>query len=69
MVDIKLEDLEQIEAGGFLGAIAGAVIGFDAGLVVGLGAWAISGDENAVLGCASSGAGIGFYVGAGAPTP
>lgn len=56
MVNIKLGDLGKIEVGGILESVASGVLGFNSGLVTGLGALAVVGDENAVLGCANAGA-------------
>ena len=69
MSNLEIKDLSNISAGGALGAVDGGVVGFNVGLVAGIGAWKATGDENAVLGTAFSGAGLGFWGGAVAPTP
>jgi outer membrane lipoprotein SlyB len=67
----ELTDIEtmEIEAGGFLSAVAGTIAFGMIGFIVGVGVAVITGDEDAIAQGTIAGGAAGLWIGLGAPLP
>jgi len=76
--ELNEKELNEVEGGGFLGAIAGGVIGFMVGIPVGMTIYAVgrltgsvetSDFHSIIKDSMLASAGIGMMIGASSPTP